>query len=232
MLNPEDRIYGTTSGTARVHPFTTLAYQINLETPENLNPTFFQTLDLRLGPQIVEQNGTIYDAIDDVMWPEISEGVEVYMDEISDVFCITLIRDTTEARGSGIPIPTELYLDRYTKEFKHLIAETKEQREQYKKEIHELEAREAMLRQCNRTAGPVGIGSTVDTTKLLEAVIEHFEKEPLIPRDEADAEMTDVDTPATHPNSKMGSMLRGVLENLQKQLQGSSAGFQILTSVS
>ena len=206
-------------------PFTSYAAQYGADNREN-SWDEFQVLQAEISNEIASTPGaTIYNALDPVVWSEGDEAPgNVYLDYVADVFCITMKRGTSEARGIGLDIPIDLYLDRYTREFGPLVGEMKNQRVKVNEEIGNLERRENKLRNWGENGQMVDL-STVETTNLLEAVIKHFQYLRK-PSDDEGAEDGSGDVNMETQDDRLeefpdvSNQLKGVLERLKIRLEG------------
>ncbi|KAF8463658.1 hypothetical protein BDZ91DRAFT_731373 [Kalaharituber pfeilii] len=179
----------------------------------------FQVLTVSVPNELADAPGAnIYNALDPIIWPDGDENPgDVYLDYVADVFCISLKRDAPDVKGIGLDIPSDLYLNRYSKEYGPLVKEMKAQKLAVSCEIRNIEAREERLSRCRkRDIG--GDDSSVETVKLLGAAIEHFENLRL-PSEEKDSsgDISMEEKPDEH--SSMTNQIREVLERLKVRLE-------------
>jgi len=170
---------------------------------------------------------TIYSAIDRTLWSD--QDGDVFLDPIADVFCISMTRETSDLPGLGLDIPVDLYMGRYTAPFVDLVRGMKLEKEKIRNEIKDLEKREEKLLHCRSSKAVVDI-STVETTRLFEAAIEHIEYLRLSPGESKDEESDDVvmETQAEKPEefSLMSTDLKGILDRLKARLERTYNGFR------
>ena len=214
-------------GSGKPSPFTSTAIS-----SEPFEPKNFQVLTI---PPVSNDCAnaplsTLYSAIDQMLWSN-QDGVagDVFLDPIADVFCISMARETPDLPGLGLDIPVDLYLDRYTAPFVDLVGRMKLEREKIRNEIKDLEKREEKLLHC-RSSNTV---STVETTRLFEAAIEHIEYLKLSPGEPKDEESDDMvmETQVEKPKvfSLMSTELKGILDRLKVRLEGTYNRFSPFT---
>ena len=208
-------------GKSEPGPFTSTAVS-----SEPYEPQSFQVLTI---PPISNDRAnapffTLYSAIDQMLWSD-QDGVagDVFLDPIADVFCISMTRETSDLSGLGLDIPVDLYMGRYTAPFLDLVKGMKLDRGKIRNEIIDLEKREEKLLHCKNSKAVVDT-STVETTKLFEAAIEHIEYLKLSPGEPKDEESDDVvmETQTEKPEefSLMSTDLKGILDRLKARLEG------------
>ena len=207
-------------------PFTSIA----VETGDLLKKKPFQVLEVSVSDDLASMLGsTLYNALDSILWGENDQAGDVYFEHVSDVLCIALKRDTTPSEfsggGIGLDIPTEIYMDRYSEKFLHVVRGMKSEKERLKSEIRKLECREEKLLHCRQSKAVVDT-STVEITKLLEAAIEHFEHlsvsiDGKVSTDESEDVAMGLGEGRPDGFQHMKEHIKGILSRLKTRLAGS-----------
>ena len=211
-----------------LQPFTSIA----VETGDLVKRNPFHVLEVSVSDDLANAVGsTLYNALDSILWGEIDQATgDVYFEHISDVLCIALKRDTTPSEfsggGIGLDIPTELYMDRYSERFLHVVRRMKSEKERLKSEIRKFECREEKLLHCRQSKAVVDT-STVEITKLLEAAIEHFEHlkvsiDGKVSVDEGGDVAMDLEEGRPDDFQRMKEHIKGILDRLRTRLAGNT----------
>lgn len=146
----------------------------NFEKPEEDEDYQFSVLDLRVDETIADKGQTLYEVIDDTLWPDPKQNVfdKVYFDKIADVFTMDVARMSETGTGLGIKIPPVWYSDRYLRSSNQQVQEMQELKATIRKEISQIE--EAKAKVTEVTVSTIQ-NPAVDATHLLKAATAYFE---------------------------------------------------------
>lgn len=146
----------------------------NFEKPEEDEDYRFSVLDLRVDEAIADKGQTLYEVIDDTLWPDPKQNVfdKVYFDKIADVFTMDVCRVSETGSGLGIKIPPVWYSDRYLRSSNQQVQEMQELKAAIRKEISQIE--EAKAKVTEVTVSTIQ-NPAVDATHLLKAATAYFE---------------------------------------------------------
>lgn len=146
----------------------------NFEKPEEDEDYRFSVLDLRVDEAIADKGQTLYEVIDDTLWPDPKQNVfdKVYFDKIADVFTMDVCRVSETGSGLGIKIPPVWYSDRYLRSSNQQVQEMQAIKAAIRKEISLIE--EAKAKVTEVTVSTIQ-NPAVDATHLLKAATAYFE---------------------------------------------------------
>lgn len=146
----------------------------NFERPEEDETYWISVLDLRVDETIADKGQTLYEVIDDTLWPDPKQNVfdKVYFDKIADVFTMDVARVSETGSGLGIKIPSVWYSDRYLRSSNEQVQEMQAIKAVIRKEISQIE--EAKSKVTEVTVSTIQ-NPTVDATHLLKAATAYFE---------------------------------------------------------
>ncbi|KAK6496202.1 hypothetical protein TWF481_002226 [Arthrobotrys musiformis] len=130
----------------------------------------FEVFDLMIRNHVLDQGGTLYDALDTLFWDEPEESV--YAEYFGDVCTIQARVEDPNRRPCGIDIPAEMYFDRYTKGFREHVAEMKKAKIGIQEQIDALSAKERKIRLYSPMFQP---NSVLDMMKVIGATKKYFE---------------------------------------------------------
>ncbi|KAK6522256.1 hypothetical protein TWF281_002822 [Arthrobotrys megalospora] len=133
----------------------------------------FEVFDLTVRSHLIDQDGSLYDALDSLFWEEHLEGTEVYAEYFGEVCTLQVGIDDPNRRPCGIDIPAEMYFDRYTKEFKDHVANMKRAKVGIQEQIDALSAKERKIRLYSPMFKP---NSVLDMMKVIGATKMYFEQ--------------------------------------------------------
>ncbi|KAL9612101.1 MAG: hypothetical protein Q9167_003288 [Letrouitia subvulpina] len=157
------------------HVFTTEG--VRTASDESNTPLKQQTccLDLYINNEIAFTGQTIYDALDDMLWPspDPTESGEVYLETVADVLVLQVTRQSEAGSGLGIKIPITWYSDRYLQPARKFVKQMLKDKAALKNEITRLDDEKAKLTRFN--ANGAG-GRSFETVNLLDAAKSYFEK--------------------------------------------------------
>ncbi|KAF3930108.1 hypothetical protein ABW19_dt0206590 [Dactylella cylindrospora] len=134
----------------------------------------FEVFDLYVSGYLIDQGGTLYDALDSMFWEGEGEGegVETYAEYIGDV-CTIQVRTEENHRPCGVDIPSELYFDRYTERFKDEFAKMKKSRDELRLQIEQIEEKERRIRLYSPMSQP---HRNLDMMKVMGTTRMYFEQ--------------------------------------------------------
>jgi hypothetical protein len=178
---------------------TSVAHQI--QTDGSNRDQEFQILET----SISQSDLTLYSAFDNIIWSD--EDNPVYI-KFADVVNFQAKADLG-VQGTGIDIPTALYLDRYTEPWLDSVKDIKEQIAAQKSRIIDLEAKEERLKSFG------SIGNEFDTKTLLEITTAHFATSLRVYTDDGSGDIT-MDSQPEPPDPT--PLLKELLRKLEKNL--------------
>lgn len=132
----------------------------------------FPALTMWVNDQLSGKGLTLYELVDQTLWPDIDDEDEVFLETVGDVFTLEVRNQVTGVTGLGIEIPAVWYADRY------LRSSTKQVQDMLyrKKKVDEaLEHQEKAQTSMTHFAKP-GNGETVDTLHLLSKASAYFDE--------------------------------------------------------
>jgi len=135
----------------------------------------FHSLDVEVDLELADTGATLYDAIDEVLWPALcdeDDTEETYLDTIGEIFTLRVIRQGNLGTGLGIKIPAVWYPDRYMKSCKDIVKEMRARKAKIWKEIDKI----GMVQTRIEEYKAADIEPAINAKKLLETAIMHLEK--------------------------------------------------------
>ncbi|KAL9035880.1 MAG: hypothetical protein Q9214_006388, partial [Letrouitia sp. 1 TL-2023] len=132
-------------------------------------------LDLYINNEIAFTGQTLYDALDDMLWPlpNPAESGEVYLETVADILVVQVSRQNEAGSGLGIKIPITWYSDRYLQPARKFVKQMLKDKAALKSEITRLDDEKAKL--TSFSANGAG-GRSFETVNLLDAATSYFEK--------------------------------------------------------
>ncbi|EWC47820.1 hypothetical protein DRE_03020 [Drechslerella stenobrocha 248] len=143
-----------------------------------MEPNFqvFEVADLTISSSMIEQGGSLYDALDALFWEDGldgTDGTETYAEYLGDVFTLQLRVEDNEHRPCGIQIPAVMHLDRYTEKFKGEMTKMRKEKVVIQSQIDALMEKEQMIRLYSPMSQPT---RNLDMVKVLNATKKYFEQ--------------------------------------------------------
>ena len=136
----------------------------------------FHNLDVEVDLELADTGATLYDAIDEMLWPapyDEDDTEETYLDTIGEIFTLHVIRQGTLGTGLGIKIPAVWYPDRYMESCKDVVKETRARKADILKSIDRIGTVQARIAEYKAADAEPAINAR----KLLETAIMHLEKD-------------------------------------------------------
>ncbi|KAK6342074.1 hypothetical protein TWF730_001556 [Orbilia blumenaviensis] len=132
----------------------------------------FEVFDLTIRSHLIDQGGSLYDALDTLFWEDYQDGTEVFAEYFGEVCTLQVRVDDPNRRPCSIDVPIEMYFDRYTKEFKEHVADMKKAKIVIQDEIEALSAKEKRIKFYTPMFKPNKI---LDMTNVIVATKKYFE---------------------------------------------------------
>ncbi len=182
----------------------------------------FHSLDVEVDLELADKGATLYDAIDEVLWPgtyDEEDTEETYLDTIGEVVTLRITRQGLTGKGIGVKVPAVWYPDRYLKSCKDLVKEMRIQKASILKDMERLGTVQRRIEEY-RVADTE---PALDARKLLETAIVHLERDTSLQKtnganDEGEDVVMDSrpDKPGAH---EIAQQLRIIAERVEKKLE-------------
>ena len=193
----------------------------NFENPEGDEEYRFSVLDLRVDEAIADKGQTLYEVIDDTLWPDPKLNCfdKVYFDKTADVFIMDVARVGETGSGLGIKIPPVWYSDRYLRSSNQQVQEMQKIKAAIRKEIGQIEEAKAKVTEVTVSTiqNPV-----LDATHLLKAATAYFEASAslsgVINGDNGISEGAH-SLPDRHEHGKIADELKALTERIGQKLR-------------
>ena len=156
--------------------FLSSGLKVSPEASEALHRVPFHILDVEVDLELADTGATLYDAIDEVLWPapyDEDDVDETYLDTIGEVFTLRVVRQGTLGSGLGIKVPAVWYPDRYLKSCKDLVKDMRARKATVLKDIDRIGMVQASLEEYEVS----NTEPAINARKLLETAITHLEKD-------------------------------------------------------
>ena len=191
--------------------FTTRAVRVTAYEPQKPQ---ICCLDLFVNNELADSGQTLYDALDDTLWPfnDGTEFEEVYLEKVADVLVIQVMRQSEDGSGIGIKVPATWYSDRYLQSSQPVVRKMMEDKASLKKEIVSLEAEKA---KSMRFKMPGVNGRSYDITSLLGTTKSFFDKM-------TEAEKSKPNEQGYEKKVYLAQELQKVLDKVTNKLRGTS----------
>lgn len=184
----------------------------------------FHSLDVEIDRELADTGATLYDAIDEVLWPapyDEDDTDETYLDTICEIFPLRVIRQGNLGTGLGIKIPAVWYPDRYMKSCTNIVKEMRARKANILKEIEKT----GMVLASIEEYKVADMEPAINARKLLETAITHLEKNEDTSPHEANGASDDsgdviMDSTYKKPGQKdIAKQLRIIAERVDKKLE-------------
>lgn len=192
----------------------------NFENPVEDEDYRFSVLDLRVDETIADKGQTLYEVIDDTLWPDPNQNVfdKVYFDKTADVFIMDVARVGEKGSGLGIKIPPVWYSDRYLRSSNQQVQEMQTVKAAIRKEIGQIEEAKAKVTEVTLSTiqNPV-----LDAIQLLKAATAYFEASASISgviNGENGASGVSHGLPDRHEHGKIADELKALTERIAQKL--------------
>lgn len=154
--------------------FRSVGRKENPDEPESAEALPFLALELRIDDGIAEKGQTLYEAVDDALWAELSENSyeHIYIEKMADLLIIEATRVGEAGSGLGIKIPSVWYGDRY---LQASIGEAKELRAGKAAVQHEITRIDDAQARIVEPKIPALEPPILDATHLLKTTTAYFE---------------------------------------------------------
>ncbi|KAJ6264031.1 hypothetical protein Dda_0170 [Drechslerella dactyloides] len=141
-----------------------------------VNSSTFEVVDLTVKNSLLEQGGTLYDALDALFWEDETEGgeeTETYAEYFGDVCTLQVRVEDPQRRPCGFDVPAEIYFDRYTEKFKDEVSKMRSEKGVIQSQIEELITKETKIRLYSPMSQP---HRNLDMLKVLGTTKTYFEQ--------------------------------------------------------
>lgn len=196
----------------------------NFEKPEEDEDYRISVLDLRVDEAIADKGQTLYEAIDDTLWPDPKQNIfdKVYFDKVADVFIMDVARLSETGSGLGIKVPPVWYSDRYLRSSNQQVQEMQAVKAAVRKEIDQIEEAKAKVTEITVSTiqNPV-----LDAAHLLKAATAYFEASASIPgviNGENEILGGAHSFPGRHGHGKIADELKALTERIAQKLRSMS----------
>ena len=193
----------------------------NFENPDEDEDYRFSVLDLRVDETIADKGQTLYEVIDDTLWPDPKQNVfdKVYFDKTADVFIMDVARVSETGSGLGIKIPPVWYSDRYLRSSNQQVQEMQAVKAAIRKEIGQIEEAKAKVTEVTLSTiqNPV-----LDAIQLLKAATAYFEASAStsgVINGENGASGVSHGLPDRHGHGKIADELKALTERIAQKLR-------------
>ncbi|KAF3923759.1 hypothetical protein ABW20_dc0110582 [Dactylellina cionopaga] len=180
-----------------------------------VNSQTFEVFDLSIRNNLIEQGGSLYDALDALFWEEedSSDETVTYAEYFGDICTFQIRCEDPQKRPCGLDIPAEMYLDRYTAEFKDKISVMRKEKAGIQSQIEELNKKEQSI----RLFSPMSQSHRhLDMMKVMETTRRYFEQssDPALPSPAGDI------SPVEHAKKcgEVAKQLVEIEERIQKKI--------------
>lgn len=181
----------------------------------------FSVLDLRVDETIADKGQTLYEVIDDTLWPDPKQNVfdKVYFEKTADVFIMDVARVSETGSGLGIKIPPVWYSDRYLRSSNQQVQEMQAVKAAIRKEIGQIEEAKAKVTEVTLSTiqNPV-----LDAIQLLKAATAYFEASAStsgVINGENGAPGVSHGLPDRHGHGKIADELKALTERITQKLR-------------
>lgn len=193
----------------------------NFENSDEDEDYRFSVLDLRVDETIADKGQTLYEVIDDTLWPDPKQNVfdKVYFEKTADVFIMDVARVSETGSGLGIKIPPVWYSDRYLRSSNQQVQEMQAAKAAIRKEISQIEEAKAKVTEVTLSTiqNPV-----LDAIQLLKAATAYFEASAStsgVINGENGASGVSHGLPDRHGHGKIADELKALTERITQKLR-------------
>lgn len=193
----------------------------NFENSAEDEDSRFSVLDLRVDETIADKGQTLYEVIDDTLWPDPKQNVfdKVYFEKTADVFIMDVARVSETGSGLGIKIPPVWYSDRYLRSSNQQVQEMQAVKAAIRKEIGQIEEAKAKVTEVTLSTiqNPV-----LDAIQLLKAATAYFEASAStsgVINGENGASGVSHGLPDRHGHGKIADELKALTERITQKLR-------------
>lgn len=134
----------------------------------------FCCLDLPLERHHVDQDLSLYDVVDDLLWSEASEDTETFLDKIGEILTIKIRNNTDIGYGVGIDIPAVWYVDRYLESAIPYAKTMRDQKSAARTQSLGLDEIAERLVKLKRD-----LGDPLDASVLIDSASQYFDRKTL-----------------------------------------------------
>ena len=171
------------SNTPYLNIFQSEAMKVDLESEPEFRP--FSCLDLQIpepSDLVLFRPRTLYDLIDSALWSSVQDCTSefAFLNKIGEIICIQITgKGKLDTSGSGIKIPSVLFLDRYLEESKRQIQDMLQAQRTLEKDVNQID---------HLKAGLITVKSPTDDTAyslstLVARAIDYYDEKNVSPKE-------------------------------------------------